>query len=85
MEFGIRWKSLSGAIPVLDILGLLVVLGVLDILDVLGILGGVFSIWVAGFETERKSLKVAYLLESDIKYLGLPPLSQILAQRVLRA
>ena len=85
MEFGTRWKSLSGAIPVLDVLGLLVVLVTLGVLGILGVLGGVLSGWGAGFETERKSLKVAYLFESDIKYLGLRPLWQILAQCGLRA
>jgi hypothetical protein len=81
MEFGTRWKSLSGATPVLDVLGLLVVLVILGVLDVLGM---VFSDWWVVFVTERKSLKVAYLLESDIKYLGLRPLLQILNRRALR-
>lgn len=85
MEFGTRWKSLSGATPVLDVLVLLDVLVVLGILGVLDILEEVVSGWGLGFETERKSLNVAYLFESDIKYLGLRPLSQSLARHGLRA
>jgi xanthosine utilization system XapX-like protein len=81
MEFGTRWKSLSGAIPVLDALGLLGILVVLAILDVLE---GLFSGVGVGVETERKSLKVAYFFGSLIKCLGLRPSSQIPAPRGLR-